>query len=265
MNDSETSAAAVDHPNEKDRIKALRDCVEPAFRNHPALREIASAPPQDTRSVALACEELRMRLARSKRNGEPVEATELFRLAADFITRAFTRSDIVVAFAELSVADQAAAQEFAGAGNEVPPDDANLAARLEICRGLAVVDPETKQLRFPNNVRLFLLASRSQVRPGPPSEDSGPPVAEAEQVLRGKTATPREMMNLSGKLKAFNQFGLARRLLARAREDSSKIQDENSAASCVSSTRSAPTRIRICRSRRGSIARSIFSARKKRL
>src|SRR5688572_3908420 len=45
------------------------------------------------------------------------------------------------------------------------------------------------------------------------------PIEEALEALRGRTRTPKDLLDLAKKLKADNKFGLARRLLARARID----------------------------------------------
>lgn len=45
------------------------------------------------------------------------------------------------------------------------------------------------------------------------------PTEEALEALRGRTRTPKDLLELAKKLKADNKFGLARRLLARARID----------------------------------------------
>jgi predicted acylesterase/phospholipase RssA len=50
-------------------------------------------------------------------------------------------------------------------------------------------------------------------------------VKEARSILRGQSLEPREMLELAGKLKNENQFGLARRLLARARMEPSLSDD----------------------------------------
>ena len=48
-----------------------------------------------------------------------------------------------------------------------------------------------------------------------------PEVQRAEDILRGQEASPREIHELAMKLKDKKQFGYARKLLYRARQDSS--------------------------------------------
>jgi predicted acylesterase/phospholipase RssA/MinD-like ATPase involved in chromosome partitioning or flagellar assembly len=50
-------------------------------------------------------------------------------------------------------------------------------------------------------------------------ERETPQMREAETILRGKAGAPRELLKLAVALKQQNQFGLARRLLGRARKD----------------------------------------------
>ncbi|HEX8117860.1 MAG TPA: hypothetical protein VF521_11360, partial [Pyrinomonadaceae bacterium] len=45
-------------------------------------------------------------------------------------------------------------------------------------------------------------------------------VQEAQEILRGKSATPEGMLELSKRLKEQKEFGYARRVLARARRSS---------------------------------------------
>jgi predicted acylesterase/phospholipase RssA len=52
-----------------------------------------------------------------------------------------------------------------------------------------------------------------------------PTVQDARDALRGRSRGPRELLDLAEKLKAEKQFGLARRLLARARLEPSLIDD----------------------------------------
>lgn len=52
-----------------------------------------------------------------------------------------------------------------------------------------------------------------------------PAVQDARDALRGRTRRPRELLDLAKKLKAEKQFGLARRLLARARLEPSLVDE----------------------------------------
>ena len=52
-----------------------------------------------------------------------------------------------------------------------------------------------------------------------------PAVKDARDALRGRIHSPRELLDLSGRLKTEKQFGLARRLLARARLEPSLADD----------------------------------------
>lgn len=56
-------------------------------------------------------------------------------------------------------------------------------------------------------------------------ERETPQMREAEKILRGKAGSPRELLKLAKALKQQNQFGLARRLLGRARKDSTAHDD----------------------------------------
>ena len=52
-----------------------------------------------------------------------------------------------------------------------------------------------------------------------------PAVQDARDALRGRTRRPSELLDLAKKLKAEKQFGLARRLLARARLEPSLVDE----------------------------------------
>ena len=57
-------------------------------------------------------------------------------------------------------------------------------------------------------------------------ERETPQMREAETILRGKAGAPRELLKLAMALKRQNQFGLARRLLGRARKDATAHDDQ---------------------------------------
>jgi predicted acylesterase/phospholipase RssA len=57
------------------------------------------------------------------------------------------------------------------------------------------------------------------------TQDKNDIVKEATEILRGKSRTPKEILDLSQELKAAQQFGYARRILARARRSPALSED----------------------------------------
>jgi hypothetical protein len=57
------------------------------------------------------------------------------------------------------------------------------------------------------------------------TQDKNDIVKEATEILRGKSRTPKEILDLAKELKAAQQFGYARRILARARRSPALSED----------------------------------------
>jgi predicted acylesterase/phospholipase RssA len=83
--------------------------------------------------------------------------------------------------------------------------------------------PASKTSLFENVKQLFVKTPPPE--PEPTLKPEAALIGLASQILRGHSATPRQLLQLATRLKAAKQFGFARRILARARIDPAINED----------------------------------------